>query len=102
VHLSEQWLNTLVPMPQIVQIARNPCTQFPGDARIASIAGGTSTWDASNEKLCSSCWSAWKTAMALAGAVLSNPTAKKTTSLEGFSLAILTASRGETADFCCF
>ena len=35
------------------------------------------------------------TLMALAGAVVSKPMAKKTTCLSGFSRAILTASRGE-------
>ena len=31
--------------------ARNPCTRFSPEERIASIAGGTSTWDTRMEKL---------------------------------------------------
>ena len=38
---------------------------------------------------------AWKTAMAVAGAVVSKPTPKKTTSRAGFSSASFTASSGE-------
>ena len=62
---------------------------------IASIAGGTSTWLTSIEKFRSPRSRAWWTAIALAGAVVSNPTPKNTTSRSGFSAAIVTASSGE-------
>ncbi len=65
------------------------------EERIASRAGGTSTCDTRIEKLSIPIWDAWCTVMAVAGAVVSNPTAKKTTSFEGFSRAILSVSRGE-------
>ncbi len=85
-----------VPMTvQTCPAARNPCTRFPGEARIASMAGGTRTWETSTEKLARPCRPAWTTARALAGAVVSKPTAKKTTCLSGCVRAILTASRGE-------
>ena len=62
---------------------------------MASIAGGTSTCDTSIEKFGTSDCAAWNTAIALAGAVVSNPTAKNTTSRSGFCRAISTASSGE-------
>ncbi len=40
------------------------------------------------------CALAWAIAIALAGAVVSNPTAKNTTSLSGLSFAIFRASSG--------
>lgn len=58
------------------------------------IAGGTSTWLTSMLKLVRPAWAACSTAMALAGAVVSNPTAKNTTSRSGFPAAIRTASSG--------
>ena len=75
--------------------ARNPWTRLPSAERIASIAGGTRTWDTSMEKFGTSCRAAWNTAIALAGAVVSKPTAKNTTSLSGSCLASSTASSGE-------
>ncbi len=47
------------------------------------------------EKLVSSSCAACQTAMALAGAVVSKPTAKKTTWRSGFCRASFTASSGE-------
>ena len=75
--------------------ARNPCTRVTGESMIAEIAGGTSTWDTSIEKLLTPSRFAWCTAMALAGAVVSKPMPKNTTCRSGFSRAIRTASRGE-------
>ena len=40
-----------------------------GTESSADIAGGTSTWDTSKEKLDSRFWAAWYTAIAVAGAV---------------------------------
>ena len=62
---------------------------------IALIAGGTSTCDTSREKLSMPCCLASFTVMAFAGAVVSNPTPKKTTCLSGLVWAIFTASSGE-------
>ena len=59
------------------------------------MAGGTSTCDTSIEKFGIPSRSACHTAMALAGAVVSKPTAKKTTSRFGFERASFKASRGE-------
>jgi hypothetical protein len=75
--------------------ARKPCTRFVGDERIASIAGGTRTCETRSEKFPTPAFFACQAAMALAGAVVSNPTAKKTTSLAGFLRAISRASSGE-------
>jgi hypothetical protein len=65
-----------------------------GSCRIAAIAGGTSTCETSIEKFVTPSRRAVWTAMALAGAVVSKPIAKKTTRRPGFSRAIRTASRG--------
>ncbi len=62
---------------------------------MASIAGGTRTCEQRIEKFSTPSSWARHTAMALAGAVVSKPTAKKTTSRSGFCCASLTASRGE-------
>ena len=59
------------------------------------MAGGTSTCATNMVKLCIPSRSACHTAMALAGAVVSNPTAKNTTSREGFNRARFNASSGE-------
>ena len=59
------------------------------------MAGGTSTCDTSIEKLASPCCLATFTAMALAGAVVSKPIARNTTSRPGLSRASFTASSGE-------
>ncbi len=59
------------------------------------MAGGTSTWEVRMEKLSSPSSRACQTAMALAGAVVSKPTAKNTTSRSGFFCASFTASSGE-------
>ena len=59
------------------------------------IAGGTSTWLTSIEKLVRPRCFAWNTAIALAGAVVSNPTPKNTTCLPGSASAISIASSGE-------
>ena len=73
---------------------RKPCTRLPGVCKIAVMAGGTSTWDTSIEKLSTPSARARVTASALAGAVVSKPTAKKTTSRPGLSCAMRTASSG--------
>ena len=75
--------------------AKNACTRLPGDSIMAAMAGGTSTWETSMEKFVSPSCLAWKTAMALAGAVVSKPMPKKTTSRAGCCCASLTASSGE-------
>ena len=62
---------------------RNPCTRLPGDWRIAVIDGGTSTCDTSTLKFFSFRLCASQTAIALGGAVVSKPMAKKTTCLSG-------------------
>ena len=62
---------------------------------IASIAGGTSTCETSSEKFFSPAAAACKTAIAVAGAVVSKPTAKNTTSRSGCFAASFTASSGE-------
>ena len=59
------------------------------------MAGGTRTWLTSTVKLPSPSLAACATAIALAGAVVSNPMAKKTTSRSGLAAAIRTASSGE-------
>ena len=61
------------------------------------MAGGTRTCETSMEKLVSPSARACHTAIALAGAVVSNPTPKNTTFLVGFVRAIFTASSGEYA-----
>ncbi len=62
---------------------------------MAIIAGGTVTCDTSTLKLPTPSSRARKTAIALAGAVVSKPTAKKTTCLSGCLMASSRASRGE-------
>ncbi len=59
------------------------------------MAGGTSTCATRIEKLAIPSRSACQTACALAGAVVSKPTAKKTTWRPGFARASLSASSGE-------
>jgi len=49
----------------------NPCTRLAGDSSSRRIAGGTRTWETSMEKLRRPSRLACKTAMALAGAVVS-------------------------------
>ena len=86
------------PVPitaQTCPAARNPWTLFTGEQRITSMAGGTSTWETRMEKFVRPSLLASQTAMALGGAVVSNPTAKNTTRLSGRCWAIFTASRGE-------
>ncbi len=80
---------------QTCPAARNPWTRQLGELSTASSAGGTSTCDTSTVKLPTPARFAWNTAMALPGAVVSKPTAKNTTCLAGFSVAILSASSGE-------
>ncbi|MPN57017.1 hypothetical protein SDC9_204711 [bioreactor metagenome] len=62
---------------------------------MACMAGGTVTWETNMEKFFKLSALAWMTLIALAGAVVSKPMAKKTTSLSGLAWAILTASIGE-------
>ena len=59
------------------------------------MAGGTVTWETSTLKLGTPSSRARHTAMAFAGAVVSNPTAKKTTSRSGCFRASSRASSGE-------
>ena len=74
---------------------RNPRTRLPFDSRTAVITGGTSTCETSTLKLVSLRRRASHTAIALGGAVVSNPMAKNTTRRSGFAAARLTASSGE-------
>ena len=85
-------------MPITVQTcpaARKACTLHWGESMIAVIAGGTSTWLTSSEKLVRPRRSAMTTVIALAGAVVSNPIPKNTTCRSGFCWASRTASSGE-------
>ena len=68
---------------------------------IAAIAGGTSTCDTSIEKFASPSFFAKCTAMALAGAVFSKPTAKKTISRSGdrFASSVVAALEDAGLDF---
>ncbi len=59
------------------------------------MAGGTRTCDTSALKFVKRRRRACQTAMALAGAVVSKPMAKKTTWRSGLAAARFTASRGE-------
>lgn len=74
--------------------ARNACTSQSGSSSSAVIAGGTRTWLTIIEKFVSPRRAACRTAMALAGAVVSKPTARKTTSRSGRAAARRTASIG--------
>jgi hypothetical protein len=65
------------------------------EERIAVIAGGTVTWETRMLKFFTPSSRARQTAIALAGAVVSNPTAKKTTCDSGDLMAISRASSGE-------
>ena len=85
-------------MPVMVQTcpaARKPWTRFEGESSTARIAGGTSTCETSTEKFFSPILAAWATAIALAGAVVSKPTARNTTWRSGCCWASATASIGE-------
>ena len=85
-----------VPMTaQTWPAARKPCTRLAGEPSTAHMAGGTNTCETNTEKFASPSRDACTTAMALAGAVVSKPTAKKTTCLSAFFWARLTASIGE-------
>src|SRR5690348_3959098 len=77
--------------------AMKPCTRFCGDTMRARIAGGTRTWETSMEKFLRHSRFACQAAMALGGAVVSKPIARKTTFLSGLARAILTASVEEYA-----
>jgi hypothetical protein len=59
------------------------------------MAGGTNTCETRREKFRIPALFACQTAVAFAGAVVSKPTAKKTTSREGFLRATYSASSGE-------
>ena len=89
------WYSSSPITVQTCPAARKPSTRRPGAARIASIAGGTVTCETSSEKFRSPRRRAARTAMAFAGAVVSKPTAKKTTSRSGRRAASATASIGE-------
>ena len=80
---------------QTCPAARNACTWLLGDSSSAVMAGGTSTWLTSTLKLSRPPRAASATAMALAGAVVSKPTAKNTTCRSGLARAMRTASSGE-------
>ncbi len=62
------------------------------------MAGGTNTCETSTEKFASPSRAAWTTAMALAGAVVSKPTAKKTTCLPGILLGQADGVHGRVDD----
>ncbi len=66
-----------------------------GESRIAVIGGTIVTWLENTEKLRTPSAFARVRVTAVDGAVVSNPTAKKTTSRSGLSTAILSASSGE-------
>ncbi len=74
--------------------ARNAWTWLLGESRSAVIAGGTRTCETSTLKLSMPRRAASATAIAFAGAVVSKPTAKKTTWRSGLASAILSASSG--------
>ena len=82
-------------MVQTWPAARKPWTRLAGDDRMAAMAGGTSTCDTSKAKFVSPRRFACHTAVALAGAVVSKPTAKKTTTRSGFCSASRRQSSGE-------
>ncbi len=44
-YLIEDWAQFILDPVQTCPAARNPCTRQEGELRIASIAGGTSTWE---------------------------------------------------------
>src|SRR3989304_10253976 len=71
--------------------ARNPWTRFDGEERSASIAGGTNTWEHRMEKFFTSRFFACQTAMALAGAGVSKPTAKNKTFFLWFFAGVFSA-----------
>lgn len=75
--------------------ARKPWTRQLGERMIASIAGGTRTWETSRLKLGMPSLFAWYTVIAFGGAVVSKPMPKKTTSRPGFCRATFKASSGE-------
>ena len=66
-----------------------------GACRMAVITGGTSTCETSTLKFVSRRLRASQTAIALGGAVVSKPMAKKTTLRSGLAAARFTASSGE-------
>ena len=70
-------------------------TRFRDDCSSIRIAGGTSTWETSRLKFCNPSRFACSTAIACAGAVVSNPIAKNTTWRSGLFRASSTASVGE-------
>ncbi len=74
---------------------RNPCTRLSGAWRSAVIIGGTRTCETSTLKFSSRRRRAIQTAIALGGAVVSKPIAKKTTWRSGCAAARFTASSGE-------
>src|SRR5581483_7953330 len=73
---------------QTCPAARNPCTTHRSDESSASMAGGTSTCETRIEKFSTPSCSACQTDIALAGAVVSNPTAKKTTCFCGLAFQL--------------
>lgn len=73
----------------------NPSRRRSGESRIALIAGMIVTWLQKTEKFPSPSALARSTVIAVDGAVVSKPIARKTTFLSGFCRAILSASSGE-------
>jgi hypothetical protein len=67
----------------------------PGVSRIARSGGTIVTWFEKAEKLRTPAARARSSVIAVAGAVVSKPIAKKTTSRSGSACAIASASRGE-------
>ncbi len=75
--------------------AMNASSRRPGESRIARSGGPIVTWLQKAEKLRTSSARARSSVSAVAGAVVSKPIAKKTTSRSGFRRASSSASSGE-------
>src|SRR6202022_610459 len=74
---------------------RNPDSRRSGDSRIALIGGTIVTWLQYTLKFLTPSARARTSVTAVDGAVVSKPTAKKTTWLSGLSIATLSTSSGE-------
>ena len=74
---------------------RNPDSRRSGDSRMALIGGTIVTWLQKMLKLRTPAARARTSVTAVDGAVVSKPTAKKTTCRSGLSIATLSASSGE-------
>ena len=91
-------MNAYGRVPMIVDTwpgPMKPSIAVSGESRIARNAGATSTWLQKTVKLRRSSSRARRSVRAIAGAVVSKPTPKNTTSRSGLSRAIDSASSGE-------